>query len=154
VSRRRARRNPPSLAGGLVLACCVALAGCSGNGAATVPFKRGGPPPPPSCIERYNGDETALSFGKHAYSLRHGSRAARVFTVFKPAHGGLWCVVVYADVESDREFGTLGQFGVGNQWTPLTEYPVRSEKERLDLQRTGAERANSKLNEDGTLTAF
>jgi hypothetical protein len=131
----------------------MAVAACSGE-AATVPFKKGGPPAPASCIERYNKDDTALSLGKHAYSLRHGSRAARVFTVFRPAHGGHLCVVVYADVESDREYGTLGQFSFGSQWLLMTEYAVRSEKERLDLQRTGAEQANAKLNSDGTLTPF
>jgi hypothetical protein len=141
----------------ITLVSMVALAaGCGGGGGegATVPFKKGGPPPPPSCIERYNESETALQVGKHAYSLRHGSRAARVFSVFRPAHGGDLCVVVYADVESDREYGTLGQFNFGNQWLLLTEYAVRSEKERLDLQRTGAERANAKLNSDGKLSPF
>lgn len=133
----------------------LAVAGCSSSGEGnTVPFKEAGPPPPASCIERYNKDDTALSLGKHAYSLRHGSRAARVFTVFRPAHGGRLCVVVYADVPSDREYGTLGQFSFGNQWLLITEYAVGSEKERIDLQRTGAERANAKLNSDGTLTPF
>jgi hypothetical protein len=139
------------------LVLMVALAaGCGGGGGeeVTVPFKKAGPPPPASCIERYNEDTSALELGKHAYSLRHGSRAARVFQVNKPAHGGNLCVVVYADVESDREYGTLGQFNFGNQWLLLTEYAVRSERERLDLQRTGAERANAKLNSDGTLSSF
>jgi hypothetical protein len=137
----------------LLVSIAALSAGCSGQ-AATVPFKKAGPPPPTSCIERYNKDETATLLGKHAYSLRHGSRAARVFTVFKPAHGGHLCVVVYADVDSDREYGTLGQFNFGNQWILLTEYDVSSEKERLDLQRTGAERANAKLSSDGKLSPF
>jgi hypothetical protein len=62
-------------------------------------------------------------------------------------------VVVYADVESDK-YGTLGQFNFGNQWVLLTEYDVSSEKQRLDLQRTGAERANAKLSSDGKLSPF
>jgi hypothetical protein len=139
----------------ILLVLMTALpAGCSGGGEATVPFKKAGPPPPTSCIEGYNENTTALELGKHAYSLRHGSRAARVFQVNRPAHGGNLCVIVYADVERDREYGTLGQFSFGSQWLPITEYPVRSERERLDLQRTGAERANAKLNSDGTLSRF
>ena len=138
----------------ILLVFVIALsAGCSGE-AATVPFKKGGPPPPAGCLERYNKDETATTLGKHAYSLRHGSRAARVFSVYRPAHGGHLCFVVYADVESDREYGTLGQFSFGSQWLLMTEYAVQSEKERLAIQRTGAERANAKLNSDGTLSSF
>jgi hypothetical protein len=63
-------------------------------------------------------------------------------------------VVIYADVPSDREYGTLGQFSFGPQWLLITEYAIGSEKERIDLQRMGAEQANAKLNKDGTLTAF
>jgi hypothetical protein len=36
----------------------------------------------------------------------------------------------------------------------MTKYVVQSKKERLGLQRTGAERANAKLNSDGTLFAY
>jgi hypothetical protein len=131
------------------------FSGCSGNGEATVPFKKGGPPPPARCIKLYNKDETALPLGKHAYSPGHGSRAARITAVNEPKYGlARQCLVIYADAESDREYGTLGEFSTDAGWLPMTDYPVSSEQERIALQRSGAESANAKLSPDGTLSPF
>jgi hypothetical protein len=145
--------NPFAKSSSILLVLMTALAaGCNSGG--TVPFKKGGPPAPPRCIEAYNKNGSALVLGKHAYSLSHGSRAAHVFEVSKDGLRNE-CVVIYADVESDREFGTLGQYSYKTEWYLITMYPgARSERVRLDLQRTGAEQANAKLNSDGTLSAF
>jgi hypothetical protein len=149
------RRANPLAKLAFLLAVGIALAAVSAcGGAGTASFKKGGPPAPPACLQRYNKNSSALSLGKHAYSLSHGSRAARVFHG-KPSAGlGKECVVVYADVESDREYGTLAQFSYGKQWLNLIEYPVQSERERLEIQRSGAESANVKLHKDGTITPF
>jgi hypothetical protein len=132
-------------------------AGCSGGGGeVAVPFKKAGPPPPARCLERYNKDSSALALGKHAYSRGHNARSARVTSVNEPENFIKHeCLVVYADDENDRrEYGTLGQFSSANGWLSITDFPVKSEKERIALQRTGAERANAKLNPDGTLSRF
>jgi hypothetical protein len=139
-----------------LLAVAVGLASLLGCGSAgTVPFKKSGSPPPADCLKRYNSDPNARVLGKHAYSLSHGSRAARVFQLNKPAYGlRNECAVVYADVESDREYGTLGQFSNRKVWLLISDYPERSERDRIALQRSAAESANVKLNKDGTLTPF
>jgi hypothetical protein len=131
----------------------LAVAGCGGGGDEAVSFKKAGPPAPSKCIEKHNNDPTALELAKHAYSTGHNSRSARVFLVDKPEQGlPNSCVVIYADKETDREYGTLGQFQEGLGWTLITYYPVATQKERLALQRSGAEQSNAALSEDGKLT--
>jgi hypothetical protein len=67
---------------------------------------------------------------------------------------------VFAAPESDREYGTLGEFStastaengpVASGWQYISNFPVESQKERIELQRRGAERANVALGEDGEL---
>jgi hypothetical protein len=137
----------------LVVFASALLSGCGGTD--TVAFKKAGPPPPAKCLKSYNRDPTAVQLGRHAYSPSHGSRAARVTTLNKPEY--LLkdeCLVIYADREGDREYGTLGQFTTNAGWTSMIDFPLRSEKQRIALQRTGAEAANAKLNSDGTLSSF
>jgi hypothetical protein len=137
----------------LVVFASALMFGC--GGADTVPFKKAGPPPPAGCLKRYNKDPTAVQLGKHAYSLSHGSRAARVTRLNKPQYFlKNQCLVVYGDREGDREYGTLGQYTTNAGWTSMIDYPERSEQKRIALQRTGAEAANAKLNSDGTLSTF
>jgi hypothetical protein len=139
----------------------VGLAGCGGDGGAAS-LERAGPPAPSTCLERWNGDEAALGFGKHAYSPGHDSRGGRAFIVDDPDKGlEDTCVVVFAASESDREYGILGWFSksertagepVQGGWEVISYYPVESQQERIDLQRTGAEKANVALAADGKVT--
>jgi hypothetical protein len=143
-------------------AAALLVLGCGGE--ETTGFKKGGPPPPKRCLERWNRDEGALSFGRHAYSPGHDSRAGRVFAVKDPKRGlSDACVVVFAAKDSDREYGTLGWFnasrGSGTQtalpqpeWEVIGSLPVETQKQRIELQRSGAERANVALSKDGSLT--
>jgi hypothetical protein len=92
----------------MLFACViVALSGCGGNEG--VSFERGGPPAPRACLDRWNEDKSATTFGSHAY-LSHDSRAAQVTRVAegegRPRRG---CAVVFAVAESDREYGTVGK---------------------------------------------
>jgi hypothetical protein len=149
----------------LVLATLLA-AGCGGGGGnEMVAFKKGGPPAPKQCIERWNGDRTALELGKHAYSPGHDSRAGRVFFVDEPRRELTEaCVAVFAASESDLEYGTLGGFNAATRnlnsgqlerrWRQLTFYPARSPDQRVELQRSGAERANVALEESGRITSL
>jgi hypothetical protein len=144
-----------------LLGALFAAAGCGGSEGSPRLIK-GGPPAPAKCLERWNGDETALGFGRHAYSTGHDSRGGRVFAVDDRDRGlEDACVVVFAASESDREFGILGWFsnrertedGVfGGGWEVISYYPAESQRERIELQKTGAERANVALGEDGKLT--
>jgi hypothetical protein len=140
-------------------AALLASGGCGGDKA--VSFKKGGPPAPKKCLERWNADQAAVSFGQHAYAPGHDSRAGHVFIVNRPRLGlRNACVVVFAASESDREYGTLGEFStastaengpVASGWQYISNFPVESQKERIELQRRGAERANVALGEDGEL---
>jgi hypothetical protein len=140
-------------------AALLASGGCGGEEA--VNFKKGGPPAPRKCLERWNADQAAVSFGQHAYGPDHDSRAGRVFFVNRPRLGlPNACVVVFAASESDREYGTLGEFSterrtgngpMASGWQFISRFPVESQKERFELQRSGAERANVALGEGGEL---
>ena len=143
-------------AAGLVAA--LLLSACGGGGG-PVAFTKGGPPAPRKCIERWNAEEGALLFGKHAYSPGHDSRAARVFFVNDPERDlPNVCTYVFAVSDSDREFGSVGGFGgkrPGDDrftWQYISHYPVKSPKERIALQRSGAEQANVSLHENGKMT--
>jgi hypothetical protein len=148
-------RKPGSALGLAVVVAVFVVSGCGGGGSQAVPFKKAGPPPPEKCLERHNNDPTALELAKHAYSPGHNSRSARVFAVNKPEQGlADACVVIYADAESDREYTTLGQFTEGPEWTIITYYPLPTQKERIALQKSGAEQSNAQLTEDGKLRPF
>jgi hypothetical protein len=142
------------------LAAALLLFGCGGEG--TAAFKKAGPPAPKRCIKRWNQDETALGFGRHAYFPGHDSRAGHVFAVRDPKQGlSDACVVVFAAKDSDREYGTLGWFSSSPNpsqtalpeatWQVISYYPADSEMQRIKLQRTGAEQANVALTKDGTI---
>jgi hypothetical protein len=145
-------------------AAALLALGC-GGGESAVAFKKGGPPAPKKCLERWNADGSARAFGQHAYAPGHDSRAGHAFLVNDRERQLVdTCVVVFAASKSDREFGTLGAFSgkaqqeeaeggfPADSWPYITNYPVESEKERVDLQLTGAEQANVALHRDGKIT--
>ncbi len=147
---------------GLSLVALLVAAGCGGD-SGEASFKKAGPPPPPKCLERWNEDEIAAQFGRHAYSPGHDSRAARVTLLNEPAQGVEdACLVMFAASESDREYGTLGQFHtpqkadpsglVEGGWQQVTMLPVDTPQERIALQASGSEKANAALDGDGKLS--
>jgi hypothetical protein len=74
------------------------------------------------------------------------------------------CVVVFAASESDREYGTLGWFSVEARnveggarkrpWQLITLLPGQTQDQLIELQRSGAQRANIALEESGEITPF
>lgn len=152
---------------GAAVAVGVALLawGCGADGRPAVTFKKGGPPAPRKCIERWNADSMAISFGQHAYSPGHDSRAGHAFLRNERKRGFEdTCAVVFAASESDREYGTLGAYGgppptvdsaaPAPTWQWITNYPVESQKQRIQLQRSGAEQANVALMKTGKIAAL
>jgi hypothetical protein len=141
---------------GLVaLAALLGSCGGGGGGDSIVSFTKAGPPPPKRCLELWNSDQSAKDFGKHAYSQGHDSRAARVTNFNDPDIGVVrQCMVVFAAKDTDREYGTLGEFSSpGGGWQLITYLALPSQQQRIDLQDSGSE-ANAELREDGTLVAF
>jgi hypothetical protein len=137
-----------------MLAIALVLPSC-GGGESLADFKKGGPPPPPKCIERWNADQSALELGKHFYSPGHDSRAGHVDRLEAPNSGQRnQCLAVFAARESDREYGTIGMFTNPAGWVPITDLPVESEQERLEVQRLGSLKANVQLREDGSIAPF
>ena len=148
-SMRMLRRHTP-----LALAFAFFAAGGCGDESAVVDFKRSGSAPPADCVQRWNADPLAVNFGLHMYQGHH-SRAARVYPFDKPETGlANQCVVVFAIAENDREFGTDGQVSTSSGWVNMTTIPVKSERERIAIQRSGAQQANVKLAGDGKIAPF
>jgi hypothetical protein len=159
--------SQPARSAALAIAIALLAAGC-GGGSSTVGFKKAGPPAPQECIDRFNADESARAAGRHFYSPGHDSRAGHAFFAIDPERGRTdICVVVFAARESDREYGTIGAFGgppmppsdadFGSgegAWRYTTEFSFTSEKERLAVQKQGAEQANVALHRDGTIAAL
>jgi hypothetical protein len=138
-----ARRKPIAL----LMACALAsLSGCGDEEG--VAFKKGGPPAPRVCLERWNADEGARSFGRHAYVAPHNSRAAQVFRVeaqkrSRPRE----CAVIFAVSESDREYGTVGQVSFPGGWELMTDFPVVGDP--AVAQRKAATNANARVDSEG-----
>ena len=144
----------------MLVGAALLTAGC---GSEAVSYKKAGPPAPKKCLDRFNADPTALSFGRHAHGPGHDSRAGHVFFVNKPRIGLVnTCVVVFAASESDREYGILGEFSseirsietglLSRPWQYINVYPGATQQEKIALQRTGAEQANVALDKHGKIT--
>jgi hypothetical protein len=145
----------------LVAAAC----GDEGTDGETVSFKKGGPPAPRTCVDRWNADQGALAFGRHAYLPGHNSRAGRVFSIDEPRRNlKNGCVVVFAAAESDREYGTVGWFDTeagsantgaqGEGWRVISLLPGQTQEQLIALQRSAAEQANVALDESGAIAPF
>jgi hypothetical protein len=132
-----------------LLACAVLwISGC-GNSEG-VAFEKGGPQAPRACLERWNADEGARSFGRHAYVAPHNSRAAQVFRVSGQENGRpRECAVVFAVSESDREYGTVGEVSLLGGWGLMNEFP--SIGDPAVAQRKAASNANAQLDSEGRL---
>jgi hypothetical protein len=140
---------PAQLAGVVTLLCCatVAIAACGDSEG--VAFEKGGRPAPRSCLERWNADQGATTFGTHAY-LGHKSRAAQVFRVAESqGQRPRGCAVVFAVSESDREYGTVGEVSLSAGWELMNSFPVLGDP--AEAQRRASSNANASLNSDGRL---
>ena len=132
-----------------LVACVVlSLSGCGdGDGVA---FKKAGPPAPRACLERWNADENATSFGRHAHAAPHNSRAAQVFRVAVEEGSPRECAVVFAVSESDREYGTVGEVSYSGGWELMNYFSALGDPGVA--QRKAARNANAQLDSDGRLT--
>ena len=117
-------------------------------------FEKGGAPAPRECVERYNENPGAHALGTHAYGTGHDSRAAHVFRITDSENGlERSCAVIFAAMDSDREYGTLGAIEYPSGWDYTTRLRVTPDR-RAEIQRLGAEQANVALESDGTLSGF
>lgn len=135
------------LALGVLVAGVLALSGGSeGAGAAEAPGE---------CLERWNSDRSARSFGRHN-ALAHGYSHAQVLTLTSdgsaPISAGdpdASCAVIFASTSLDPERVVAGQIYLQARWQPLNGL---LDVERLAaLQSEAVAAANTALTQTGEL---
>jgi hypothetical protein len=127
--------------------CAIAALGGCGSSSATVD------PAAAGCIDRWNGDDIALTLGRHAYD-GHEVRRALVERIATPRAKNVrtptTCVVVFAISAGDGESGSLGLVVTRFGWSQLFELGL-GDSELDSLQGSASEKANARLFPDGTL---
>jgi hypothetical protein len=125
--------------------------GCGASGGSSAA------PAPDRCVDSWNGESTALSFGRHVYDT-HESHRAEV-AVLKSEDGnpnvaaGGGCAVIFAVPESDVEYGAVGLVETDLGWASMQEL-AREDQEALNrIQSEASSAVNATLFPDGELDA-
>jgi hypothetical protein len=136
----------------MALALAVAAtAGCGGSGPGSAA------PAPGRCVDSWNEDSTALSFGRHVYDTHESHRAEVALLAAGDGNpnvpAGRICAVVFAVPESDVEYGAVGLVVTDLGWASMQEL-ARDDQAALDrIQGEAASATNATLFPDGELDA-
>jgi hypothetical protein len=138
------------LAGGLVVAVAVVL--LSSVGGSEHEFS----PAPTGCLDGWNGDEAALTLGRHQYDA-HGYNRVQVLTVSEdgagPASGrGAICAVVFASGTLDAEPSAAAFVQLPRGWTPLSR--LQPTERLASYQSEALSGYNAEIGEDGRISSL
>jgi hypothetical protein len=147
VRAGRGRRNA-AIALAFALAA-AAIAGCGGSGQGSAK------PAPDRCVDGWNEDSTALSFGRHVYNTHESHRAEVALLEAEGGNpnvpAGRICAVVFAVPESDIEYGAVGLVVTDLGWASMQEL-ARDDQATLDrIQGEASSATNATLFPDGQL---
>ena len=135
------------LAGLAVVVVVVVVSGSDGGEAGAAD---------PACIEAWNSDETAVSFGQHQFG-GHGYERVEVLRVDEQgtpsdAESGL-CAVVFAAGELDPEPGARAQVLLDGSWTGFESLGAIDDRTIGQLQSDAVAGTNASLTSEGELVA-
>jgi hypothetical protein len=116
-----------------------------------------GAPAPERCVDSWNGESTALSFGRHVYDTHESHRAEVVVLTAEDGNPNVAargaCAVIFAVPESDVEYGAVGLVETDLGWASMQEL-AREDQEALDrIQSDASSAVNATLFPDGELDA-
>jgi hypothetical protein len=148
-SRRAALYAAGVLLAGLAVAVAVVLVSRSGG-------DTGGSAADPACIEAWNADQTAVSFGQHQFG-GHGYERVQILRVDRSgtpteSEDGL-CAVVVAATELDPEPGARAQVLLQGSWTGFESLEDVNDRAIGQLQSDAVAGTNATLSAEGTLAA-
>ena len=125
------------------------LAACGGSGE-----ESGSVPVPGDCLQSWNSEQAAISFGRHVYDT-HDTRQAQV-ALLEPAGESLnirgeTCAVIFAVPENDFEYGDVGLVVTDFGWASMQELARGDQIELERLQQEATESPNATLFPDGSI---
>lgn len=138
-----------ALALGAIVAV-VAIAGESGE------QERAERPLPDECVRAWNGDQSALAYGRHNFNF-HLYRGALVVFLDREAtetseqEGGS-CAVIFPSQVLDAEPVAAGQILDGGRWDPISSLEGVELTRVAELQVTAAGEPNATLDTSGRLS--
>ena len=118
----------------------------------------GGEALPEQCVESWNADSVATSYGAHNYTVGHDYRQILI-TRLDVAGGELvesdsgLCAVIFARTMLDSEPVAAGQVLRGTTWTPFSQLPGVEPARIEELQQQAEAESNGSLAADGTIAS-
>ncbi len=113
---------------------------------------------PSECVDKWNSDPAAISFGRHNFN-GHGYESALVTYLTRagderPSADEGSCAVIFPSRVLDLEPVAAGEVVLAGEWTPISVLP-RIELNRVaELQAIAAEDPNTRLESTGDLSAL
>lgn len=142
-----------AIAAAVLLAAIVAIVAATGGSGED---ERAVVPAPERCVEAWNADEAAATYGRHNFSF-HKYEGALVTFLTEDAEevgdgeGGL-CAVIFPSQELDSEPVAAGQVLRVRDWAPISTLPGVELSRVAELQVDAAEAPNQALERTGLLT--